>query len=823
MRAASTGVLLATVLLATEMLSASTGRHPSGSSVSAARAATTPSAVGPCVAGWRELPVPNRAFRGTPSDLVVRHGRPAWVMGSTTNGVLALRWDGNAWRWVATPTRGHAGVSAAVISGRRSLLAVGYQMGKAGEPRAISARIQGSTWHGRRIPEPPGRIAVLSDVVRRPSGKAWAVGTRHERGRLRAYALRWTGSRWVRDEPALGIGSGLQAVETAPNGTVWAVGWREVKLGVPRPYIVRRGRRGWASVPVPTLPGGAAVLTDVRFRTARDGWAIGYLGEQDTDQHVAFLLHWNGTRWRRARLPWADQDAAIPRALAVSAAGDLWITGTQTATAQRESRGFIARRSSTGTWQVDVLGTPSDIRSEGRAVAVTNGGAIAAATVGSSLVMLESCSAGVGAAANRRSKVRISHMKARRRAGLEEDVGSSDVDAAASGGRAVGTGALRRLPSPVAPRGFMVRDVSEAVGLGQVAHTYGGLAADLDGDGDRDLFMSLHSGLPRLALDVGERFRDAPTSAFTFADRHGCDAADVDGDGTRDILCAIGAARGKWVKRHELSLAPGTDAAALARGGLGISDPLGRGRRVAFLRLDPDGFPEVFITSSPIRSDGLPSSNRLYRNVSGRFVPARGQRLDSGDGGDCAEGIDFDRDGDDDLLYCGGSLGKRRPGLRIMRNERGRLRDRTGRLGVTPLGDRDVALGDVTGDGRRDLVQLGRGRLRISRWTGTRYHVIYEARVAGGVAVATGDVDGDGRDDVYVVRTGTRTNAPDRLLLSRDRGRRFVSVAIPQTTKGAGDDVIALDYDDNGLVDFVVLNGRSRAGPVMLLAAVPRP
>jgi hypothetical protein len=44
-------------------------------------------------------------------------------------------------------------------------------------------------------------------------------------------------------------------------------------------------------------------------------------------------------------------------------------------------------------------------------------------------------------------------------------------------------------------------------------------------------------------------------------------------------------------------------------------------------------------------------------------------------------------------------------------------------------------------------------------------------------------------------------------------------VRIPQTTKGSADDAIAIDYDENGLTDFVVLNGRQKAGPVQLLAA----
>ena len=57
--------------------------------------------------------------------------------------------------------------------------------------------------------------------------------------------------------------------------------------------------------------------------------------------------------------------------------------------------------------------------------------------------------------------------------------------------------------------------------------------------------------------------------------------------------------------------------------------------------------------------------------------------------------------------------------------------------------------------------------------------------------------------------------------MSRDNGRRFTSVRIPTTTRGAPDDVFSLDYDKNGYDDFIVLNGGGKKGPVKLLASFP--
>jgi hypothetical protein len=814
------GLILASILLALDVAAPYAGiRHGLGG-ISPARAAV-PAVPGECVAGWRQMPVPDSAFDSFPFEVITHRGKPAWIIGGATGeeGLMALRWNGSRWRAVAAGAKRHQGLAGGDVLGARKLLAVGFlRHSLAMTP--ISGQFIGTRWAARRVPNVPGRHTTLLDVATLPGGRAWAVGTQLSRGRTRAHAVRWTGHTWRLDAPPAGAGSGLTAVERASDGTIWAAGWKESSPGSPRPFIARRKGGEWVPTPSPSLPAGQAVITDVRFRTARDGWAAGYLIARGSDRPSVFLLHWNGRAWSRTALPL--DFGALPMALSVSADGDLWIAGTQTATREREERGFIARRIG-GDWRIDVLNVPATLRSQVSGVAATGSGTVAVATVGGSLLILHTCGAGIDRASLRqRARIEVSDLRQRRRLPQEEDrVGEVGAAERAAASRIAAASNAKPPTAPVKPPGFHVRDMAKPSGLYQRTGTYRGFAADLDGDGRRDLFIGRHGSLPRVAMNRAEGFVDAPASAFSVRDRHGCDSADVDHDGERDILCAIGAWRGKGVKRHELVRSPDEPTGELLRDALGIVDPLGRGRHVTFIRLDDDPYPEVFITNAPDREDGLPSTNRFYRNVAGTFVPAPGVRLDQSHGGECSLATDVDGDGDEDLVYCTASPFRGRPaGLRLMRNQAGRLRDRTAALGLKPIGDRDVAFADVTGDGRRDVIQLSHALLRVSRATGTGYRRLVEIQVRKATAVAAGDVNADGAADIYVAQGGS-PNRRDLLLLSRNGGKRFVSIRIPQTREGSADDVIAIDYDENGLTDFVVLNGRSQAGPIQLLASFP--
>ena len=148
--------------------------------------------------------------------------------------------------------------------------------------------------------------------------------------------------------------------------------------------------------------------------------------------------------------------------------------------------------------------------------------------------------------------------------------------------------------------------------------------------------------------------------------------------------------------------------------------------------------------------------------------------------------------------------------------------------GLPPLNDSDAIAVDMDGDGKLDIVEVSQNLLRVDLRRGDGYVTGATYHLTAGWGVAAGDVDGDGRPDLYVQQGVGDVQAPDMLLLNDANGTELTPFPIPQTAAGSADAVIPIDYDRNGLDDFVVLNGNHKAGPVQLIAffpkgAVPRP
>jgi hypothetical protein len=358
----------------------------------------------------------------------------------------------------------------------------------------------------------------------------------------------------------------------------------------------------------------------------------------------------------------------------------------------------------------------------------------------------------------------------------------------------------------------VVEDRAQVAGIYEVVLTWSASAPDVDRDGDADLMIVPHSAGPaRLYRNQGGRFTRMDGGVFAKKDRHDCQWADVDRDGRVDAYCTIGAHKGTGTKSNELWLQRTAGHFTQSAAEWGVADRWGRGRNVAFIDVNHDPYPDLYVGNDFPRQDGIPSPNRLFINTGGtRFRSASEYGLDHELGAFSVQAVDYDNDGWEDLLVAGKTQ------VRLYRNQSGQsFADVSRSVGINH-GGLSARLVDVDGDGPLDFVLIKPDKLLVKYGgpTGALTARTTSVPLTHGARVATGDVNADGYTDLYIVQSGS---SPDRLLL----GPSLVDLPIPQATSGGGQAVTAFDHDGNGRTDFVVLNGGAGPGPVQLLASYP--
>jgi hypothetical protein len=636
---------------------------------------------------------------------------------------------------------------------------------------------------------------VLVDVEALGRGKVVAVGAAYEGGRARAIALQRNRRAWRAIHPHVDSReSAFVSVTQDPRGRPWAVGW-QLRGGEPHPLVATWTGKQWVTDPGATLGAGSAVLTDIAFRSEREGWAVGYRVAPRTGRHHATLQRWDGQEWAEVPLPWARRRSMVPRAVAFDPSGRPAIAGFLVAGDKRGEVGFVATRQR-GRWALALVG--QDARRQWELLDI--------AAVGDGFLSV----GGVRTEFNNRILVRA-------------DCGGRATTQARPAEFEPPTGSRSVTPqTTITAGGVALRDVAGAVGLAEVTTTYGAIVADFNRDRWPDVAIGRHGRIPSLMLGGRARFRRARND-FPKRDYHGCDAADVDGDREPDLFCATGAFHGSLAKSNALWLHPARGRLRPVAATMGVVDPFGVGRRATFLNWDGDRYPDLYVTNEPDRVDAIPSTNRLFRNVDGaRYVPAPEGGLDRSFGGSCAVAADLDADGDDELLVCATEPWSGRPrGLRVFRNDGGHMVEVSAQLGIRPAADVDALVTDLNGDDRPDIIQLSRGVLRIHLGTASGARAGYRRSVSDAAAVAAGDANGDGRMDLYVAQ-GASGGRNDLLLINQGRGRSFRPILVPGTARGKADDVVTIDHDRNGLDDFLVLNGARGKGPIQLMAAFRR-
>lgn len=343
-------------------------------------------------------------------------------------------------------------------------------------------------------------------------------------------------------------------------------------------------------------------------------------------------------------------------------------------------------------------------------------------------------------------------------------------------------GGVPGTPSPAAPPELPdSRPAGERLGLeeaglglprsGQWRHSFA--LADLDGDGRLDLVHGpARKGARRPVVFLGDgkggfrRWDEAQFPPFPY-DYGGVATGDVDGDGRLDLALGIHL-RGLAVL---LQKEPGIF--SLSVDGLPVATagaPAGfSSRAVALADADADGRLDLLaLSEGPLSPTALaapgarsPLGLALFLNRGGSWERVQGADADRTFGSGLAVG-DVDGDGAPDLLLASSAQGDRAL-LRLSRRE-GEPRFLPVELTAIPGRSfvQAVALGDLDGDGRADLLVstlasgtggfTSRVDVLLSRPPGFEMRpVLSEAGRKPRGAVAIGDLDGDGRPDLALL------------------------------------------------------------------------
>ena len=390
-------------------------------------------------------------------------------------------------------------------------------------------------------------------------------------------------------------------------------------------------------------------------------------------------------------------------------------------------------------------------------------------------------------------------------------------------------------------------------GIAETFRTFSVTPADYNNDNDEDFLFVRHIGnegqtnVPESTLyrGSGNQFVNAITTGLGKTDKHGCDwkdaarpagVAGAGPDGRLDLFCTVGFTQASenelWVQNTN-----GTFTNRAKALGLTV-DTHGRYRYGTFINANNDGLPDIYAArytgscfcdnngDGQVDYAGDTWPNELWiQRADGTFRHAPEFGLDQAigakkDNATCAQAVDYDGDGDQDLLVCAWKV------LKLYQNNGGNgFADVTASKGIK--GDaRDARLVDLDRDGNLDLVKLGATDLTVRYGNGSAGFGTVSVILNGLSApegLAFGNFDRSGGVDIYQLsgKAGAKPDQPDKIVLNN--GARGYSVgATIGSSGGDGDDVAPIDWDDNGDDEFVVTNGdKKKYGPVQLWDWVP--
>lgn len=289
---------------------------------------------------------------------------------------------------------------------------------------------------------------------------------------------------------------------------------------------------------------------------------------------------------------------------------------------------------------------------------------------------------------------------------------------------------------------------------------------DVDGDGDSD-FVVLNHGTVSL-VHVNDGSGQFPTAVSlnggTALQAKGMAFADWDLDGDLDMVIAIGPAAAPLQQANVFLRNDTLVADSPIFTAINVGDPsndLDHTYDVAFIAVDND---LLLVAANRVVSGVVGSGvNRVYQwDGEGTFSTLAGHAVSSGaplSSRDIAVG-DLDGDGDDDLLIANAGNGLQLNQCFINNGAGGLVLENAGDYSSRPSNTYGMAIGDLDGDGLNDVAVAS----RLTNSVGEENEVFANHSTPGDIVldhafnqglvpsfdVAIGDLDGDGDNDLVV-------------------------------------------------------------------------
>ncbi|MDA9902224.1 VCBS repeat-containing protein [Gammaproteobacteria bacterium] len=350
--------------------------------------------------------------------------------------------------------------------------------------------------------------------------------------------------------------------------------------------------------------------------------------------------------------------------------------------------------------------------------------------------------------------------------------------------------------------------------LFSVAGSLSNAWADIDGDGDSDLAVSIKGGEIRLYLNDEGTFKSVgetlglPTSGDEI---RGLSWGDYDKDGDLDLLAGSNVfptPSRTYIYRNDRG-----EGFAEVANQIGLTIPARWSRQSNWVDYDNDGDLDLYAANRT-------GSNRLFNNRNGNFQSVASNQAPNDPRrsvGACW--LDIDTDGDLDLFLANQSGDSDA----LWRNDPETFTDIASQLGIDQTmrtlkdGGVGCAFGDYDNDGDFDLYvgAYGKNLLYNNKGNGDFVEVADDLGVTDPVetvGAAWGDYNNDGWLDLMVVGYRNPGQIPENKLYENDRGT-FKNVLTKGGILDVGDHGVEwVDYDNDGDLDLSVTDGYGPTG-----------